>query len=306
MSQPLVTDGFISGDGHRTWFEVTGDLTSRRAPVVALHGGPGMAHNALAPLRELAADGWPLVLYDQLGCGRSTHLPSAPRDFWTVDLFLAELDELLRHLGIDADYHLLGHSWGGMLAAEHAVRRPAGLRSLILSDSLASSALWAQGAARLRAELPAEVADVLTRHEAAGTVDDPEYLAACDQYYARHVCRVPMPDFVQATFAQLAEDPTVYNTMWGPNEFASVGTLKNWTIVERLDAIDAPTLVISGEFDAATWECQEPFVERIPNVRQFVVPNASHFAMVEQSASYLGAVRAFLADVDSQRDARQR
>jgi L-proline amide hydrolase len=284
---------------HQTWYQVTGELTPERAPLVALHGGPGMAHNYLKRLQVLADDGWPVVLYDQLGCGRSTHLPHAPEEFWTVELFLEELGALLTHLGIASDYHLFGQSWGGMLAAEHAVRQPEGLRSLILSNSLASSALWAQGATRLRAQLPLGTREALERHEADGSLDDPAYTAAVEEYYARHVCRVPLPDEVKESFDQLNQDPTVYGTMWGPNEFAPVGSLSNWTIVDRLSRIEVPTLVVSGEFDEATSECQQPFIENIANVEQAVIEGGSHLSMVERPEVYFSVLRKFLAEVSS-------
>ena len=299
MTTPSTSDGFLHFRGYHTWFQVRGDLESGRTPLVTLHGGPGAAHNYLEPLGELAADGRPVVFYDQLGCGLSTHLRDAPHDFWNVELFLDELDALLGHLDISSDYHLLGQSWGGMLAAEHAVRAPVGLRSLILSNSLASSARWAQGATRLRGQLPTDVEEALDHHETAGTTDDPEYLAAVEEYYSRHVCRIPLPDFIQASFDQLADDPTVYGTMWGPNEFAPMGSLKEWTIVDRLEAIVVPTLVISGEFDEATSECQEPFIEKISVVQQILIANASHMAIAEESQTYLNSLRTFLSNVES-------
>jgi len=298
MVDSLRTHSLMPFRDGSTWVEVTRGQSDSRAPVVALHGGPGMAHDYLEPLHGLADDGWPVVLYDQFGCGRSTHRPDAPADSWTVDLFLEELDAVLDHVGVSSDYHLFGHSWGGMLAAEHAVRRPAGLRSLILSNSLASSELWARGAARLRAGLPDEVEEVLDRHEAAGTVSDAEYVAATDVYYARHFCRVPHSDFLQASFAQQAADSTVYQAMWGPNEFAAVGSLKDWSVVDRLGEINVATLVISGEFDEATSECRQPFLDSIADVREVVVANASHVAMIEEPDAYFSALRAFLSDAD--------
>ncbi len=290
--------GFVNFNGYQTWYEVSGDLRTGRTPVVALHGGPGIAHNYLQPLRTLVDDGWPVVLYDQLGCGLSSHVPDAPLEFWTIELFLEELNVLLDHLGISSNYHLFGQSWGGMLAAEHAVRQPAGMKSLILSNSLASSARWAQGANRLRAQLPTAIYDALQRHEMTWTLSDPEYVAAVDEYYARHVCRVPLPDFVRASFDQLAQDPTVYGAMWGPNEFAPVGSLKDWSIIDRLDQINAPTLVISGEFDEATSECQEPFIEKIARVQQRVIADASHLSMVEQPDTYFSRLREFLSEIE--------
>lgn len=290
------TTGFLPFRGHQTWYQIMGDLESGNTPIVALHGGPGAAHNYLEPMHELARDGWPVIFYDQLGCGESTRLPDAPKDFWSIELFLDELDALLDHLGVSSRYHLFGQSWGGMLAAEHAVRQPSGLTSLILSNSLASSASWAAGAERLRAELPHDTLAALKRHESDGTIDHPEYTAAVEEYYARHVCRVPAPDFVTKSFDQMAEDPTVYGTMWGPNEFAPVGTLKDWTIIERLGSIRVPTLVISGEFDEATSECQEPFISGIANVRSAVVAGGSHLSMVEQPEAYFKIFKQFLRE----------
>jgi L-proline amide hydrolase len=298
MEDPKMTEGLLSSGVYRTWFQVAGDLDSGATPLILLHGGPGIPHGYLRSLEDLARDGRPVIVYDQLGCGKSTRLPDALPSFWSIDLFLNELDSMLDHLGVASAYHLLGHSWGGMLGAEHAVRQPTGLRSLILSSSLASSALWSEGSVRLRGQLPKDMEDALDRHEVAGTTSDPEYLAATEEYYARHVCRVPMPDFAQAAFAQLADDSTVYRAMWGPNEFSPVGSLKEWTIVNRLHAIIAPTLVISGEFDEATSECQGPFIEEIARARQVVVPNGSHLCMIEEPQFYLDGVRAFLRDVE--------
>jgi len=82
----------------------------------------------------------PVIMYDQIGCGRSTHLPEKNGDagFWSMSLFLSELDNLLSHLGIQDSYSLLGQSWGGTVAAEHAILHPKGLKKLIIADSSAS------------------------------------------------------------------------------------------------------------------------------------------------------------------------
>jgi L-proline amide hydrolase len=120
-----VVEGEAAFRGFHAWYRVTGDLTSPRAPLVVVHGGPGCTHDYVDSFKDLARDGRAVIHYDQIGNGRSTHLPDRGAAFRTVDLFLAELDNLLAHLGIAGRYHLLGQSWGGMLGAEHAVRRPA-------------------------------------------------------------------------------------------------------------------------------------------------------------------------------------
>ena len=155
-----------------------GDRQGAKTPIVILHGGPGCTHDYVDSFKGLAAAGRAVVHYDQLGNGRSTHLREKGAEFWTPALFLDELDNLLAHLGIASAYHLLGQSWGGMLAAEHAVRRPKGLKALVIADSPASMELWLQAANELRAALPPEVQAVLLAHETAGTTSSPEYAKA--------------------------------------------------------------------------------------------------------------------------------
>ena len=108
-----------------TWYRITGDPASTKAPVVILHGGPGAAHDYLDAYKLLARDGRQVIHYDQLGCGKSTLLPDRGVDFWTPALFVAELNSLIDHLGIRSAYHVLGQSWGGMLGAEFGITRPA-------------------------------------------------------------------------------------------------------------------------------------------------------------------------------------
>src|SRR5579862_7177682 len=158
-----MREGRLEWDGHQTWYRVDGELDERGpAPLVIIHGGPGAPHDYLEPVARLASTtGRPCVLYDQLGCGRSQHLPDAPADFWSVELFRRELDALVEQLGIGRRYHVLGQSWGGMLGIEHALTRPPGLRSLVVASSPAVMAVRASEANRLRATLPPEVRETL-------------------------------------------------------------------------------------------------------------------------------------------------
>ena len=297
-----VHEGRMAFRDGETWYRVTGDLAGA-TPLVVLHGGPGAAHDYLDRLAELAETGRAVIHYDQLGCGRSTHFPGRGADFWTVGLFLDELDTLLAGLGIAGAYHLLGQSWGGMLAAEHAVRRPAGLRCLVIANSPADMHVWVAEANRLRAALPPEVAATLTRHEAAGTTDDPAYHAAVNVFYERHLCRVvPFPAEVARSLAQLEAEPTVYHTMNGPSEFHVVGTIRDWSIAGRLGAVTAPTLVLSGEHDEATPACVAPYVKQIAGARWRVFAGCSHMPHVEDPAAYKAEVGAFLAAHDARPD----
>ncbi len=288
-----------------TWVQVTRPdrPVAGALPLVVLHGGPGMAHDYLRNLAALADEtGRTVVHYDQVGCGRSSHRPDAPIDFWTPALFVDELANVVAALGLER-YHLLGQSWGGMLGAEVGVTRPTGLASLSICNSPAAMRLWVAGADVLRAELPTEAREALEAHEADGTTDDPEYLDATRDFYERHVCRVvPAPQDFLDTEAQMAAEPTVYHTMNGVNEFFVTGTLRDWTIVDRLGEIAVPTLVIAGEFDEATPETWAPFVERIPDVRHRVFAGASHCTHLEQPEEFRAVVADFLAGNDTGND----
>jgi L-proline amide hydrolase len=294
------SQGTVDFRGWRTWYRVTGTLDgARKTPVVVLHGGPGASHDYTLRMAALQQRGRPVIHYDQLGAGRSTHLPDKGADFWTVELFLDELDNLLSQLGIRDSYHVIGQSWGGMLGAEHAVRRPAGLRSLVIADSPASMDLWVSEANRLRDGLPPEVQKTLLRHEEAGTTDSPEYAEAEKVFYARHVCRiVPNPPEVTASFDNIASDPTVYHTMNGPSEFHVVGTLRHWSIIDRVAGITAPTLLVSGAHDEATPATMQPFMDGIGDVRWEIFGDSSHMPHVEEEERFLAVVGDFLDSHD--------
>jgi L-proline amide hydrolase len=294
-----ISTGISPYKGYETWYRICGSLESAKLPLVVVHGGPGCTHDYVDSFKALAETGRPVIHYDQIGNGKSTHLPEKGADFWTVDFFLGELDALLTHLGIKDRYAYLGQSWGGMLGAEHAVRRPSGLKALVIANSPASMELWLAGAAKLRAQLPPDVQDALTRHEEAGTTDDEEYKRAEKVFNERHVCRVvPMPAEVQATFDAMDADPTVYHTMNGPNEFHVIGTMKTWSVIDRLPNIIAPTLAFRGHFDEATEECVQPFLDLIPDVTGHVFPNSSHMPHVEETDDCMAVVEAFLAKYD--------
>ncbi|WP_049623609.1 proline iminopeptidase-family hydrolase [Frateuria defendens] len=299
ITVPARREGYAPYLGHRTWYRVVGDLDAERPPLVVLHGGPGCTHDYLDAFADLAQGGRAVIHYDQLGNGRSTHLREAPSGFWTVPLFLDELDNLVRHLGIAARYDVLGQSWGGMLAAEHAVLRPAGLNALVIVSSPSSFPLWVAEAKRLRRDLPADVQRALDLHEQRGDYDHPDYLAATEVFYRRHVCRLAVwPEEVRRTFAAVESDPTVYRTMNGPTEFHVIGSLRAWSIEERLERIAVPTLVMSGRHDEATPACVAAYAERIPGARWVLMERSAHMCHVEEREGTMETVAGFLAEHD--------
>ena len=276
---PPAVERTIPVRGHRVWTRTVGVADApHELPLLFPHGGPG-------------------VLYDQLGCGHSDQ--PHDRSLWTVELFLAELQTVRDALGLH-HVHLLGQSWGGMLAMEYAATRPAGLASLIVASSPARIADWEATADDLCRQLPADVRATLAAHESAGTTDSPEYQRAMLVFYRHHVCRLdPWPACVRRAFDQVAANPEVYATMWGPSEFHVTGTLKCWDVAAKLPRIDGPTLVTSGRHDEASPAVVEPIVRGIPAAKQVLFEHSSHMSHVEAADHYVGQVCAFLDDVEA-------
>jgi L-proline amide hydrolase len=293
-----MSEGTVPFEDGETWFRVVGELGSGPPPLITLHGGPGATHDYLLSLTDLARDGRAVVFYDQLGNGRSSHFPERGADFWTVELFVRELHNLVGSLGI-GEHHVLGQSWGGFLAQEYALTKPAGMLSVVLADTAASFPHFVEAANGLRANLPPEVEATLRRHEDAGTTDDPAYMEACLVFYARHVCRVqPWPAEVAAAFEWIEKDPTVYNTMNGPSEFHVIGSIKDWQSLDRLPLIDAPTLLVSGRHDEATPALQEEMLAGIAGSEWVVFEESSHMPHVEERARSMQVVGDWLAAHD--------
>jgi L-proline amide hydrolase len=284
--------GYVDSGGYRTWYRFVGDLNSPVAPLLALHGGPGSTHNYFGPLERLAEER-PVVLYDQIGCGKSDR----PTDIeWNVGVFRDEVAAVRDQLGLER-IHLLGTSWGGMLAQEHVLSGAQGIVSLILSSTLANLALWNEEQLKLKAQLRPDVIEVLDRHEAAGTFDDPEYQEAMSVYFDRHFYRGPQPRPELEAMAK-GRAPDVYRAMQGPNEWTTTGALKGWDTRERLHEIDVPTLVIRGAYDMCTEPIAAELVNGIAGAREVVLENSSHTPVLEETDRYLEAISAFIREAE--------
>ncbi|KAI0414008.1 Alpha/Beta hydrolase protein [Xylaria grammica] len=284
----------------KTWYKILGDLTtSSEPPLVALHGGPGAGHEYLSPLTDLYRQyGIPIVYYDQIGCGRSTHFQERMGDesFWTFDLFIRELDNLVDHLQLrDRGFYLLGQSWGGMLGGAYAALRPRGLKKIVLSGAPGSIPLLAQGARDLLASLPEHTRATLAECDRKGDHESQEFQQASKVFYDRHVCRLdPYPEDVMCAFKNLKEDPTAYMTMQGPSEFIIVGTFKDWEGWKEGHKIEAQALLINGQYDEATDLCVQPWFSSIPKVKWVTIEGASHMVHWEQRERYIQVVGGFL------------
>lgn len=289
MAAGVQREGFVSVPGGRLWYEIVGN--SPGVPLLTLHGGPGFPHDYLTPLTALADDR-PVIFYDQLGCGKSDR----PDDtsLWTVERAVAELAAVRAALGLER-LHLLGHSWGTMLAVAYLLAAPEGVVSLTLASPALSAPQWAADARRLVAALPDDVRAVIARHEADGTTDDPAYEAATQVYMARHGSRLdPVPDEIMR--AVRGQGTPVYQTMWGPSEFSATGNLRTFDCTARLHELRIPTLVTCGRYDEATPETVAAHARLIPGAQLVVFEQSAHMAHLEEPALFLHILRDFLRD----------
>lgn len=295
MTTSTVKTGAMKWQHGETAYSIFGSLDSKKVPLIIAHGGPGFtSHSMKIVARYVEASGRPAIVYDQIGCGDSTHLRDKPQDFWTISLFLEEFALLTEHLGIADSFALLGHSWGGLLAAEIAITRPKGLKALVLSSALADTDLWEVEARRLALEMPVEFSEPLIRNEDAGTVDNEEYEVAITEFYRRHLCRIPAPPEILAAREASGQDPTVYSAMWGHSELSCTGNLKHHVVSDRLERITVPTQIFSGRMDESTPVTNRSLREGIRNSQWEIFEESSHMTYIEEAAKYQRLLNFFL------------
>ena len=288
---PRGSEGFARVPGGRIWWRTVGQ--GPRTPLLTLHGGPGTGHDYLTPLESLG-DQRRVVLYDQLGCGRSDK-PDDPR-LWRIERFCDEIDSLRDRLGL-GKVILYGHSWGGWLALEYLARRgdAASVEALILASTSASVHQFVAGAHRLLRAMPGGVADRLARLEAEGKTQSDEYGRLVGRFYDAHLINMAHPPaFAGASGRNLATSRT-YPVMNGPNEFTVTGNLRTWDRTAFLRHIHVPTLVLAGSLDEFTLDCSQTLHRAIRGSRLVILPGARHLGMVEQPRAYLAALRGFLS-----------
>ncbi|KAF2469110.1 proline-specific peptidase [Lindgomyces ingoldianus] len=281
-----------------TWYKTIGDVT-KSPPLILCHGGPGAGHECLLSLTDLYEQyGIPLIFYDQVGCGKSTHFKEKMGDelFWSIELYWAELDNLIDNFGLrQSGYHLLGQSWGGMLVGSYAAKRPVGLKKLIISSGPASGALYQESANLLLKELPEDVRKTLEDCESRGDHESDKYKAASMEFLKRHVCRLdPFPDDILKAFGHLEHDNTSYMTVQGPSEFQITGWLKHWDSSTDAYHIESPTLLINGKYDEMQDITIEPWFRRIPKVKWITLDNSSHLSHYEERDRYMKICGDFL------------
>ncbi len=264
--------------------------------VLLLHGGPGISHEYLEAVESfLPPTGIEIYYYDQLGCNNSDQ-PDDP-SLWTLPRYVEEVEEVRQQLGLE-QFVLYGHSWGGILAIDYALKYQRHLRALVISNMCAGTRAYLKRAEALKVQMlpPASLARLRTL-EARGDYANPDYQRLMtDELYPQMMCRTtPWPEPVTRAFGHL--NPRIYVQMWGAGEFALTGNLKDWERWDRLHEIKVRALTIGSMYDEMDPDDMKKMATLMPNASSFICPQGSHLCMWDDQAFYFKNLLRFLQSV---------
>jgi proline iminopeptidase len=270
--------------------------------VLILHGGPGFNHEYLESVDSyFPSAGIEYYHYDQLGSYYSDQ-PDEP-DLWDTARFVEEVETVRKALGLGPDnFYLMGHSWGGLLAIEYALKYQQNLKGLIISNMVGSIPLYNDYAVKvLHPQMdPAVLAEIMKMEE-AGATDNPRYMELLTpSHYEKHIIRMPAaewPDPLKRAFKHM--NPKVYVPMQGPSELGASGKLAQWDRMADLGQIRVPTLTIGAKYDSMDPEVMKKMATLVKRGRFLYCPNGSHLAIFDDQKTYFDGLVAFIKDVDA-------
>jgi proline iminopeptidase len=282
---------------YRVWTKRTGN--NPKLKVLLLHGGPGSTHEYLEACDSyLPAAGVEYYYYDQLGSGFSDQ-PNEP-SLWELDRFVDEVEQVRLALGLDAsNFVLYGHSWGGLLALEYAIRHQSHLKGLVISNMMSSVPAYdAYAHDVLMKEIDADALAEIRALELKNDFDNPRYMELLnDQHYVHHVLRMPVedwPDPVERAFTHI--NPAIYIPMQGPSELgvSADAKLARWDRTANLPSVQVPTLVIGARYDTMDPSYMEMMASRLPQGQYLYCPNGSHLCLYDDQTVYFSGLVNFL------------
>lgn len=291
-----LREGYIDFKGNGTYFRIV-NPEGKKTPLLMLHGGPGSTHNNFKVFDPLAEeDDRPIVMYDQIGCGKSMIIGHP--EYFNSETWLDELEAVRRELKLE-EVHILGQSWGGMLNITYAIeRKPKGIKSYILSSTLYSAKVWAEEQKRNIGLMPKKMIAAIEKAEKTENYKDPEYLKAVDEFMLRH-CFPEITDKMPACVREKKiRGVEAYEIAWGPNEFTPKGNLKDYDFSNRLHEIDRPTLIMSGQMDMSTPYIAKTMHDRIPGSKWELFQHSRHVPYIEENEMYLRVLRSWLNEND--------
>ena len=290
-----------AGDFH-VWTKRIGN--NPRIKVLLLHGGPGMTHEYLEAFDSyFPGAGIEYYYYDQLGSAYSDQ-PDHP-ELWEIPRFVDEVEQVRQALGLDKDsFYLYGHSWGGILAIEYALKYQQHLKGLIISNMMSSIPAYNEYAGKvLEPAMDQSALAKIKEFEAAGKYEDPQYMELLMQYYyCQHILRMPpdqWPDPVNRSLAHL--NPKVYIPMQGPSELGASGKLLHWDRTADLAQIAVPTLIIGARNGTMDPLYLKMMSGKVQHGRFLLCPKGSHLALYDDQQTYMDGLIRFIRDVDTGR-----
>jgi len=288
---PHPGEGRLAVPGGHIWYKVSG--TAGRIPLVLLHGGPGFSSYYLKPFEDLG-DERIVVRYDQLGGGKSD--TSSDTAVATIPHFVQELDSLRAYLGIPR-WHVLGHSWGTILALEYYRAHPDRVASLTFGSPVFDIPAYERRARQLLATLSDSSQRAVRLAESTSKFDAPAYQNAINEFYGLYVFRRPVQADLDSSFATFNQH--IYEYMQGPSEFTITGTLKRYDAKDFLPHIEVPTLITVGEFDEVGPELVRAHADLIPRARFALLDGSAHITPWDARDANVRLVREFLRSADS-------
>ncbi|KRN58955.1 proline iminopeptidase [Limosilactobacillus secaliphilus] len=279
-----IQEGYMPFGQYQTYYRIVG-RSSEKTPLVLLHGGPGSTHNYFELFDSLAeVDHRQLIMYDQIGCGKSS-MPDDPQ-LYNRETWVEELMALRKYLHLDR-IHLLGQSWGGMLAIIYMCdQMPAGVKSLILASTLSDSQLWGQEQHRMIKFLPQKEQDAIQQAEQSGNYQSAAYQAANAHYMHLHCADEPSRDSPECLKREKNAGEVAYNAAWGPNEYTPIGNLKDYDYTAKLAHLYTPTLITSGTNDLCTPLVAKTMADALPNASWHLFAGTRHMSFVEKPMEY--------------------
>ena len=268
--------------------------------VLLLHGGPGSTHEYFECFESfLPKEGIEFIYYDQLGSAYSDQ----PTDsaLWTIDRFVEEVEQVRQALNLDStNFFLLGHSWGGILATEYALKYQKNLKGVIISNMMSSAIDYDRYANEVLAkQMPAAVLDSVKELEAKKDFSNPKYMEILmKHFYPKHVYREPFEKWADPVKRGIGKNnPQLYVIMQGPSEFGISGRLEKWDRKKDLPQIKVPTLVIGSTHDTMDPKHMEWMASQFPKGSFLLCPNGSHMSMYDDQETYMKGLINFLKTV---------
>ncbi|WP_426058300.1 proline iminopeptidase-family hydrolase [Hymenobacter sp. B1770] len=272
-----------------------------KVKVLLLNGGPGATHEYFECMESfLPKEGIEFIYYDQLGCGRSDD----PKDtaMWSLPRYVEEVEQVRQALNLDkTNFFLLGHSWGGILAAEYAFKYQQNLKGLIISNMMMSCPDYGRYAQEVLAkQMKPEVLAEIRKIEARKDFGNPRYMELLmPNFYAEHVLRLPLDKWPEPVSRAMAKtNQSLYVTMQGPSEFGIAGKLANWNRVPDLPKLTVPVLSIGGQHDTMDPEHMRMVAQKVKNGNALICPNGSHMSLYDDQQTYFTGLIKFLKSVD--------